>query len=144
MLKNFPNAKYPVLVANEEPTPATLSDRVALSGMKEGRVYPARSRQGFAAIVLLRKGRVFAYEAKCPHMGSDLTVATCVGPEHHVGCPWHGYRFSIETGYVVENPNEPAMKTVRVASPNFDPDMKPPFRLRGLEVEISNGWVQVK
>lgn len=144
MLKSVPGGKRPVLCPNAEPQPTELPAHLSLSSLREGVVYSVRTEHGPPAIVVLRSGVPFAFEAKCPHMGADLTQATCVGPDNRISCPWHGYRFNAETGVVVENPNEAAMRVVRVASPNFDPDLKPPFKLRDCAIEIRDGLVYVK
>ena len=144
MLRKNSNSGRMVLCPNEEPPAAQLPDRLMMQNLKEGVVYPIRTRQGQSAIVVLRHGKAFAYDAKCPHMGADLTVAHCVGRENYISCPWHGYQFNGETGVIAGNPNEAAMRAVRVASPNFDPDMKPPFKLRDLEIEIRDDWLYAK
>ncbi len=40
--------------------------------------------------------RWFAIETTCPHLGGPLQNASL--EEGHLVCPWHGYRFSVETG----------------------------------------------
>ena len=144
MLKNSLEGKPPLLCPNEEPPPADLPSRLTIGDLKEGVVYPIQTARGQSAIVVLRDGVLRAFDARCPHMGADLTKAVCVGPDNRISCPWHGYRFSSTSGVIVENPNEAAMKVVRVLSPNFDPDLKPPFKLRDYEVEVIAGSVYVK
>ena len=144
MLKKIPQTDHLVLCPNEEPPPAELPGRLLFQDLAEGTVYQVRSRRGQASIVVLRDGAPRAFDARCPHMGADLTKATCVGADNRIQCPWHGYRFGGDTGVIVENPNEEAMKVIRIASPNFDQDLKPPFKLRDYDVEVVDGWVYVK
>ena len=144
MLKKSPDGKRMVLCPNEEPPPAELPACLLMSELGEGVVYPVQTERGPPALVVLRNGVPQAFDAKCPHMGADLTKAACVGSDNLISCPWHGYRFSTETGVIVENPNEAAMRVVRVASLNFDPDLKPPFKLRDCEVEVRDGSIYVK
>ena len=48
-------------------------------------------------IALLREGsRILAVDDACPHMGASLADGT-VG-EGVITCPWHGWRYSTESG----------------------------------------------
>lgn len=42
------------------------------------------------------EGRLFAYDAACPHLGGPLRQGSAAGCE--AVCPWHGYRFDLRTG----------------------------------------------
>ena len=81
----------------------TAPDRLRLSDLSKGKVTPIRTKRGRSAIVVLLGGEPRAFDATCPHFGADLSKAKCVGG--NISCPWHGYRYSIETGAFVENPN---------------------------------------
>ena len=41
-------------------------------------------------------GSLFAIDDTCTHRGAPLSEGDCEG--HEVTCPWHGARFSLETG----------------------------------------------
>jgi len=41
-------------------------------------------------------GRIFALNNTCPHRGGPLGEGELDGPV--VTCPWHGWRFDVETG----------------------------------------------
>jgi nitrite reductase/ring-hydroxylating ferredoxin subunit/uncharacterized membrane protein len=49
-----------------------------------------------------RDGRLFAISEVCSHMGGPLSEGKFEGSI--VRCPWHGSRFSVETGAVVDGP----------------------------------------
>lgn len=56
-------------------------------------------------VVLLRKdGRVFAIGGVCAHMGGPLAEGRVVD-EYCVECPWHGSRFDLRDGTVVQGPS---------------------------------------
>lgn len=47
--------------------------------------------------IVLREGKMYAMEEKCPHNGESLSK----GSLNYLGeiiCPWHGYRFQMTTG----------------------------------------------
>ena len=119
-----------------------LPERIRLSDLAQGVIKPVRTSRGQVAIVFLRDGKPRAFDARCPHMGSDLRMAACVGGD--IICAWHGYRYDGNTGAFVENPNEKSMKGIRVRSATFDPALKQSYRLREYELEIGAGWISVK
>ena len=47
--------------------------------------------------IIERDGALVAYPARCPHMKAPLTN---IEPDKSgcITCPWHGYRFNVETG----------------------------------------------
>lgn len=47
--------------------------------------------------VVLRAGRPLAYAAECPHWRGPLDACE-IDAGGGVVCPWHGYRFDVETG----------------------------------------------
>jgi nitrite reductase/ring-hydroxylating ferredoxin subunit len=54
-------------------------------------------------ILLLRRGqRIFAIAETCSHLGGPLSEGKLDGVT--VECPWHGSRFSLETGEVIDGP----------------------------------------
>ncbi len=56
-------------------------------------------------IVLVRSAdRVYAVIDRCPHMGAYLSDGKCSTTRNEIICPWHRYRFSLETGASVTNP----------------------------------------
>jgi nitrite reductase/ring-hydroxylating ferredoxin subunit/uncharacterized membrane protein len=54
-------------------------------------------------IVLLKRGnQIFALGEKCSHLGGPLSEGKVEGDT--VQCPWHGSRFCLKTGAVVDGP----------------------------------------
>ena len=51
-------------------------------------------------------GRVVAAQSFCPHMQGPLFEGTRSGPE--ITCPWHSWRFSLETGECTASPDPEA------------------------------------
>jgi nitrite reductase/ring-hydroxylating ferredoxin subunit/uncharacterized membrane protein len=74
-----------------------------------------RARAGDIDLVLFRRGtRVFALAEKCAHLGGPLAEGKTEGLT--VRCPWHGSRFSLMDGRVLDGPaayNQPCF-AVRV------------------------------
>src|SRR5437773_7772129 len=65
-------------------------------------------------------------------MGGPLTQAT-VCEDATLACPWHGYRFSLESGRLVDNPNERIMADLRRRAPAcFKPETAPKYALTPL------------
>jgi nitrite reductase/ring-hydroxylating ferredoxin subunit len=48
-------------------------------------------------------GSFHAVDNTCPHAGGPLGEGHLEG--HVVECPWHGWRFNVQTGERPENPN---------------------------------------
>lgn len=67
----------------------------------EGR--PQRVQYKTLPVVLVRRGvRVHALYEKCAHMAGPLAKGTI--EDGSIRCPWHGSRFSLEDGRVLEGP----------------------------------------
>jgi nitrite reductase/ring-hydroxylating ferredoxin subunit/uncharacterized membrane protein len=55
-------------------------------------------------VLLLRRGdRIYAIAETCSHLGGPLAEGTC--EDLSVICPWHGSRFSLESGAVLNGPS---------------------------------------
>jgi len=60
---------------------------------------------GSRALALVRLGeRVFACLDSCPHMGGYLSEGWVSTARAEVICPWHRFRFHLESGASVTNP----------------------------------------
>ena len=42
----------------------------------------------------------------CPHLGGPLSEGEFCKNSKTIRCPWHGYKFSLESLKLIENPNE--------------------------------------
>jgi nitrite reductase/ring-hydroxylating ferredoxin subunit/uncharacterized membrane protein len=58
--------------------------------------------EGEPVLLAKRDGRIHAMSNVCPHMGGPLNEGRFEGEA--VQCPWHGSRFSIEDGRVLDGP----------------------------------------
>jgi len=69
-------------------------------------------------------GRYYAIENTCPHRGGPLAEGKIEGDE--VICPWHGSRFNVTTGAVLEPPARQGVRSFAV-------------RVTGDDVEVEIG-----
>ena len=73
-------------------------------------------------LVLIRKGgRIHALADQCAHLGGPLSEGSL--DETSIRCPWHGSRFALEDGAVLEGPST-------FAQPCFE------VRARGGQIEV--------
>lgn len=76
-------------------TAAEWIDVGAHADFREGR--PRAIRVGDARVVVFRRrGRLFAMQEACPHMGASLAEGRIVG--QRVVCRWHGWGFDLDSG----------------------------------------------
>jgi nitrite reductase/ring-hydroxylating ferredoxin subunit len=55
-------------------------------------------------VLLVRRGqRIYAIAETCAHLGGPLSEGKL--EDATVGCPWHGSRFSLDDGRVLEGPS---------------------------------------
>jgi nitrite reductase (NADH) small subunit/3-phenylpropionate/trans-cinnamate dioxygenase ferredoxin subunit len=58
--------------------------------------------EGKLVAVFLEKGKLYALDDVCPHMGASLGGGWV--EEGVVTCPWHGWRFRLADGIWADNP----------------------------------------
>jgi nitrite reductase/ring-hydroxylating ferredoxin subunit/uncharacterized membrane protein len=58
--------------------------------------------RGVDILLVKRNGRIFAIGEKCSHLGGPLAEGKLDGDS--VVCPWHGSRFALESGGVIDGP----------------------------------------
>jgi nitrite reductase (NADH) small subunit len=64
-----------------------------------------RVMAGQRALAIVRSGeRVFACLDSCPHKGGFLSEGQVSAKRNELICPWHRFRFHLETGASVTNP----------------------------------------
>src|SRR5437868_13543809 len=64
---------------------------------------PVRAEHNGTTILLVRRGsQIFALAETCSHLGGPLSEGKLDGDV--IQCPWHGSRFSIRDGHVVDGP----------------------------------------
>jgi len=111
-------------------------DSVPVAELEEDRrnVYVLSS--GTKVLVFRRNGQIRAFGEVCPHMGADLSEGSYCPKTGTMACPWHGYRYRIDDGRFVENPNEGSMALLRVPSKHYHPEKQPSYCLRSVLFEI--------
>jgi nitrite reductase/ring-hydroxylating ferredoxin subunit len=64
---------------------------------------PFRTEHDGTPILLIRRGQqIYALAETCSHLGGPLSEGALDGDV--IQCPWHGSRFSIRDGHVVDGP----------------------------------------
>jgi nitrite reductase/ring-hydroxylating ferredoxin subunit/uncharacterized membrane protein len=59
--------------------------------------------KGVRIVLIRRAGRVYALADECAHLGGPLSEGTV--EDVSIRCPWHGSRFALEDGAVLEGPS---------------------------------------
>jgi 3-phenylpropionate/trans-cinnamate dioxygenase ferredoxin subunit len=91
---------------------------------------------GTSVVVARAAGEIYAFGARCPHMGARLVEGTLVGTI--VTCPRHGSQFDVRDGSVVRWTNWPGV----VAS--VGRLIKSPTQLPRYRVKVEGGRVLVE
>jgi nitrite reductase/ring-hydroxylating ferredoxin subunit/uncharacterized membrane protein len=87
--------------AASEGLPDDFTPVLSESDLHEGK--PVRAEHNGSPILLLRRGsQIYALAETCSHLGGPLSEGTLDG--YVIQCPWHGSRFSIRDGHVVDGP----------------------------------------
>lgn len=94
-----------------EPIPEDFVAVLPEAELPEGE--PRRVNAEGANVLLLRRGeKIFAISEVCAHMGGPLAEGEIVADT--VRCPWHGSRYSLATGEVIDGPSthdQPCLET---------------------------------
>jgi nitrite reductase/ring-hydroxylating ferredoxin subunit len=109
---------------------------IELSGLRRDAANVRDLGEGVEVVVVPTREGLHVFREICPHMGGPLGEAT-VCKDGTLECPWHGYRFSLETGRLVDNPNERIMAELRRRAPDcFKPENAPRYALAPLAYQI--------
>jgi len=109
---------------------------IELSGLRRDAVNVRDLGEGVKVVVVPGRERLHVFREICPHMGGPLSQAT-VCEDATLACPWHGYRFSLESGRLVDNPNERIMADLRRRAPaSFKPENAPKYALTPLAYSL--------
>jgi nitrite reductase/ring-hydroxylating ferredoxin subunit/uncharacterized membrane protein len=85
----------------EAPAAGRFTRAVRESELREAQ--PVRAELGGVGIVLVRRGgRVYALGEQCGHLGGPLAGGEVQGDA--IVCPWHGSRFALADGRVLDGP----------------------------------------
>lgn len=57
-------------------------------------------------MIVREKNNLKAFSGICPHLGGPLFEGEYCKKSQTIRCPWHGYKFSLKTLKLIENPNE--------------------------------------
>lgn len=84
-----------------EKLPGEFTAVLAETKLQDGK--PERAEHNGTPILIVRRGsQIFALAETCSHLGGPLSEGTVDGDV--IQCPWHGSRFSIRDGHVVDGP----------------------------------------
>ena len=81
--------------------PETFTPVLAAQELAEGQMRQVEV-EGLPIMLARYKGRLYALENTCSHLGGPLCAGTL--EEGTVRCPWHGSCFALEDGRVVDGP----------------------------------------
>lgn len=88
--------------APEQQPPSDFVPVLAERELAEGTMKQAKA--GDVSIMLARRGgRIYALAESCAHLGGPLSEGTLEGGS--VVCPWHGSRFALQDGHVLNGPS---------------------------------------
>ena len=80
------------------------------------------AHDGIPILIVRRENQIFAIAGTCSHLGAPLAEGALIGDS--IQCPWHGSRFALEGGRVLDGPAvHPA--TVLGSSHTQRPDRSP-------------------
>ena len=99
------NLVYGQKIGVDHTSPEKLPDKftpvLSESSVEEGK--PARAEHDGTPILLVRRGsQIYALAETCSHLGGPLSEGKLDGDV--IQCPWHGSRFSVRDGHVVDGP----------------------------------------
>ncbi len=115
----------------------------ALGELRDG-VAEVRALADGQKCVLVRRGeRVTGFRDVCPHMGGPLGEGI-VCADGAIQCPWHGYRYDLDTGELCENPNAKTFAALRGSYASWKPESAPRYRLAMLDAVVEGGRVRVR
>lgn len=96
--------------------------------LAEGELHENQLRRvnanGMPVLLVRRSQRIYAIAETCAHLGGPLSEGKLEGTT--VRCPWHGSRFSLEDGSVIEGPSAHAQPVLEV-------------RVRDGQIEVRRG-----
>jgi len=97
--------------ASTKSLPRKFTPVVPLDNLAEGKLHAAEV-SGVEIVLLKRGNQVYALVDACSHMGGPLHEGTVEG--ECVTCPWHGSKFSMVDGRVIDGPTsypQPVLET---------------------------------
>lgn len=94
--------------ADRSPEPRAFRPVARLDDLAEDRprrveVWDEEARAAIGIALVRHRGRVHALGARCSHMGGPLADGWVLGGG--IVCPWHGSRYCLRTGHVINGPS---------------------------------------
>ncbi len=87
--------------SDRDDLPETFTPVLSESNLPDGK--PVRVDHNGTPILLVRRGaQIYAIGETCSHLGGPLSEGSLRGDT--IACPWHGSRFSVRDGHVVDGP----------------------------------------
>ncbi len=113
--------------ADRSPEPRSFQPVLALAALEEDRprrveIWDEAARAMIGVVLVRHRGRVHAMGSRCAHMGGPLDEGWVQGGG--LVCPWHGSRYCLSTGRVLDGP-------ATASQPRYD-------------VRINDGQVEVR
>ncbi len=68
--------------------------------------------RGEEILVIKLQDQFYCIEARCSHAGAPLVEGELL--DHELSCPWHGSRFKIDDGTILDGPADEALKIYEV------------------------------
>ena len=99
--------------------------------------------EGSCIGIFVKNDRFAAFDMVCPHLGGNLAEGIYDGGKGTITCPWHGYKFKIDTGAFLENPNIGPMSAARTPSDYFDPEARFNGRLKSIPFSETEDYIVI-
>jgi nitrite reductase/ring-hydroxylating ferredoxin subunit/uncharacterized membrane protein len=113
------------------PTPDAWDDFIPVmpdTEVRESIAHRVEAR-GVAIVLIRRAGRIHAMIETCAHLGGPLSEGQMEGDS--IRCPWHGSRFALADGRVLEGPSTFSQPCFDVRVRNGQVELRPRARLNG-------------
>jgi nitrite reductase/ring-hydroxylating ferredoxin subunit/uncharacterized membrane protein len=79
--------------------------------------------RGASVVLVRRAGRIYALADSCAHLGGPLSEGSV--DEDGIRCPWHGSRFALEDGRLLEGPSTFPQPCLEVRVRNDKIELRP-------------------
>jgi nitrite reductase/ring-hydroxylating ferredoxin subunit len=117
---------------------------VPIKELKVGRLHHIKVSDDLEVVILKEGSTIKVFRDQCSHMGAPLSEGRYCEKSRTLRCPWHGYRFSVESGSLVENPNIPVWTCLTGYYKSFRPEKTPHYKLISIPFEIDGDYLRVR
>jgi nitrite reductase/ring-hydroxylating ferredoxin subunit/uncharacterized membrane protein len=123
-----------------EKLPEEFTPVLSQTNLPDGK--PVRAEHNGNPVLLVRRGsQIFSLAETCSHLGGPLSEGTLAGDI--IQCPWHGSRFSIRDGHVVDGPAvhpQPCLEAEFSRLGHCSPSSKIRGKFLGLKTLRASDW----